>query len=465
MLSEVRTFGERLSKWMEENNLTPSDLAVYTRETRDATIARLMHDQLDYQRCARYITELAQSYPGIDEETLKRLRLGVDVNRYGKELFLAKQNFFRMIAGDEKSVCCAQIGEFCEEILAWSEGMSFQLLCVGFGDTQPQRMLTSLSKKRKDIHIYSFFDKENVGELSGLLAETLPIAFNPNYELFEINNNRGAMMNNVMIAKREDGRHLLVAYDGDRYLTLPMPSEAGLFDFSLNILFSKYRAPKKINRRFTQNNPLAFKDFLMQCMLLEKDKAIYEIKTEIGLEYVPVPILLENFCQWACRFDTSFLPFIDELKEIFEKRYENILSKKEPTYLIMTREGMTEFAKTGRMKDHPFCLRPFTPAERKEILKNLLEISAKSASITPLFFSSESISLDYSFIGYSRACILVCAAQADYDLNNYTEVVLDSKELAGQFADFVTGILIKNHVLSKKASIEFIQTLIDMIDA
>ncbi|MBQ3231833.1 MAG: hypothetical protein IJA93_02585, partial [Clostridia bacterium] len=100
----VQTFGESLTEWMEEKGLTAPDLAAYLRDTRDATIARLMHDQLDYQRCARFITELAEGYPDIDEETLKRLRTCVDVNRYGKEMYLAKQNFFRALSLEENTM-------------------------------------------------------------------------------------------------------------------------------------------------------------------------------------------------------------------------------------------------------------------------------------------------------------------------------------------------------------------------
>lgn len=466
MLSEIQTFGESLSKWMEEQNLTPSALAAFMRETRDATIARLMHDQLDYQRCARFITELSESYPDIDDDTLKRLRICVDVNRYGKEMYLAQKNFFRMMAGNDKNrkaeYCRAD--EFCERLIAWSRGMHMKLLCMGLGDIGPQRFLTEISMKRKDIHVYDIFDCDHVGELSGLLAEALPVAFNPNYQLIEIRNNRGAMMNNVMIARREDGAHLLMVYDESGYKTIHIEKGTEILDFSLNVLLAEHHAPKKINHHFNYNGPDAYLTFLSHCLSLEKDKAIYQIKSEIGLEYIPIDILFDNFSEWAHVNDPRFIPFLDPLREIFENRYRNILTKSEPTYLIMTKNGMMDFAKTGRMKDHPFCLRSFTPEERKRIFRNLLDAASQSSSITPFFLMENDISLNYSFIGYSRECILVCAAQADYDLNNYTEIVLESGELAGQFADFVTMILSKNHVLSKKANLDFIQSLIDITE-
>ncbi len=465
MYSGIQTFGESLTAWMEENNLTPSVLAAYTRETRDATIARLMHDQLDYQKCARYITELSESYPDISEDVLRRLRTAVDVNRYGKEMYLARRNFFRMITGEEngESVEYSRSGCFCDELLAWSEGMSFQLLCMGLTDIEPQRLLSFICKKRKNIRIYDFFDRTHVEDLSGLLAETLPFAFNPNYELFEISDKQGTMMGNSMIARREDGAHLLIVYDGGEYYTLPVSKGTDFFNFCLSILLSRNHMPKKINCHFTRNTPAAYLDFLSECLSLEKNKAIYHIKSEVGLEYVPVDILFENFSEWAGQNDPRFLPFLDRLKEIFEERYQNIMCKNEPTYLIMTKEGMTEFAKTGRMKDHPFCLRLFSPGERKRIFRNLIDAASGSASFIPLIFSADHMTLNHSFIGYSAECMLVCTAQADYDLSNYTEIVLNSSELSGRFADFVTGILAKSHVLSKKAGLEFIQSLINIV--
>ncbi len=465
MLSEIQTFGECLSGWMEEKGLTPSMLAAYTRETRDATISRLMHDQLDYQRCARYITELADAYPDIDEDTLKKLRISVDVNRYGKEMYLAKQNFFRMIMGEEESGDAEYTNAdcLCDKLLAWSGGKSLKLLCMGLTDIQPQRFLRLICTKLRDIRVYDFYDRTIVSQLSGLLAETLPIAFSPNYELYEIYDDQGIMMNNIMIARREDGAHLLIVHDGGEYSTLPVSKDTELFDFCFNILLARHHAPKKINCHFAHNTPEAYIDFLSQCLSLEKDKAIYQIKSEVGLEYVPTEILFDNFCEWASQFDPRFMPFVGQLKEIFLKRYQNIYSKKEPTYLIMTKEGMTEFARTGRMKDHPFCLRPFSPDERKAIFGNLLKSSTEFPLLMPLIFSDDSVILNHSFISYSRENLLVCAARADYNLSDYTEIVLASGDLAGQFADFVTGILMKYHVLSKKASLEFIRSLINLI--
>ncbi|MBQ5770396.1 MAG: hypothetical protein IIW08_04375 [Clostridia bacterium] len=465
MLSGIQTFGESLSEWMEEKGLTPSSLAAFTRGTRDATIARLMHDQLDYKRCARYITELSETYPDIDEETLKRLRMSVDVNRYGKERFLAKQNFQRMITDDivhgRPEGTNADV--LCEKLFSWSESMSFKLLCMGLTDREPIHFLKLVCEKKKDIHILHFFDREYVGSVSGLLAETLPLAFNPEYELYEIGSQRRAMMNNVLIARREDGAHLLIVYDGDKFSTINVSKDTELFGFCISVLFSRASAPKKINCHFSYNSPKAFEDFLTHCLSLEKDKAIYQIKNEIGLEYVPVKILVENFSAWAQETDERFLPHIGDLKGVFDQRYENLQKKTEPTYLIMTKRGMIDFAETGMMKDHPFCLFPFTPDQRREILRNLLKAAEDCASFTPLVFSADDITLNYSFIGYSRECMLVCTANANYDLSDYTEIILDSAELAGQFADYVTGILAKYHVMSKKAGLDFIASLLKII--
>ena len=465
MFSGIRTFGESLKMWMEEKGLTPPDLAAYTRETRDATIARMMHDQLDYQRCARFITELAESYPDIDEETLRRLRVAVDVNRYGKELYLAKHNFSRMILGKSKELPedYSDAESFCNELLAWSESKTFKLLCMGLTDTEPQRLLNLLCEKRKNIHIYDFYDRTHIKELSSLLAETLSIAFNPNFELYEIEDDQGIMMNNIIIARREDGEHLLIVHDSGQYSTLRISDKTELFDFCFNLLLARHHTPKKINFHFNHNSPIALKVFLAHCQSTEKDKAIYHIKTEVGLEYVPISIIVNNFTDWARTNNERLLFYIDDLKEILEQRYINIISKADPTYLIMTKEGMTEFVRTGRMKDHPFCLRTFTPEERKEILLSLLDLVEKSVSFIPLFFSDSTLSLNHSFIGYSRECILICAAHADYDLSNYTEIVLESGELAGQFADYVTTILTKGHLMSKKASLDFIRSRISLV--
>lgn len=465
MFSEIRTFGESLTAWMKEKGLTASGLAAYTHETRDATISRLMHDQLDYQRCARFITELSESYPDIDEETLKSLRTSVDVSRYGKEMYAAQLDFFKMLAGEDEGFQSAkpETEDVFVQLLAWAQDKTFRMLCMGFTEKEPLKLLCMASKRIKGIHVYQFFCQSLVQQLSGMLSETLYMAFDPNYELYSVRDYPGIMLNNILIVEREDGAHLIVVYDLGKFSMLRLTEQSGLFDFCLNILMAPEHKPNKINCHFTHNCPKAYVDFIEECLLLEKGRAIYQIKNELGLEYVPVEILYENFVEWAKENDARFIPFLDQIKDVFSRRGENIAEKKEPTYLIMTKEGMSQFVKTGRMKDHPFCLRTFTPEERKKILSSLLESANKSPFITLLIFSDENLLLEHSFIGYSRERMLICKAQADYDLSHYTEIVLSSEELSGQFADFVTNILAKGHVLSKKASLDFIQSLIQTL--
>lgn len=464
MMDRVRTFGESLTEWMSENGLTASVLAAYTRETRDATIARLMHDQLDYQRCARYITELAESFPGIDEDTLRKLRVSVDVNRYGKEMYIASMNFFRMIdsARQDQPLKDDRIESVHNRLMGWGNGQSFEVLCLGLTEKEPLQFLHTISSRKRDTHIYQFFCEAHISQLSGILARTLSLAFNPNYELYSVKDYPGVMMTNVIIIRRKDGAHLLIAFDAGEFTTLPLAPGNDLFEFMTGILLSRHHSPKKLNCHFAHNCPKAYIDFLSHCLSLEKDKAIYQIKSEIGLEYVPVDILFKNFSAWAHENDTRFLPFLEDLKDIFKNRNENLLSKKEPTYLIMTKKGMTEFVKTGRMKDHPFCLSAFTPEEIKKILSVLLS-AAETSTVIPLIFSNEDMELNYSFIGYSRECMLICTAASDYDLADYTEIVLTSGELSGQFADFVVSILSKGHVLGKRAGLEFISSLMSKL--
>ena len=89
--------------------------------------------------------------------------------------------------------------------------------------------------------------------------------------------------------------------------------------------------------------------------------------------------------------------------------------------------------------------------------------AAETSTVIPLIFSNEDMELNYSFIGYSRECMLICTAASDYDLADYTEIVLTSGELSGQFADFVVSILSKGHVLGRRAGLEFISSLMSKL--
>ena len=458
MHSAVATFGEYLTGWMEQNGYTPESLGLIMGKNGPNVIARLMHDRLGYQRCARFITELSDAIGPLEESILKAMRECVEVNRYGKALYTANRDFMRMLK-KESFPGEAETERLMQTVLDWSEGMKIKVLSMAVTHPCAFHAVSRIYDAKSDVFITQLMEEEQIQQLFALMGSALHLAFRKNYELYSVKNAAGVMIKNTILIKREDGRQLLILLREGGEHRLELKEDSPLFDFCLSVLKSNDSSAVKINRNIRSGNPETLEEFLEECFRHEKEQSIYHLKSDIGIEYMPVELLVRKFTAWAKQNDERFLPLVGRLEEIFRKRHENILKKNAPTYLIMSREGMLKFVKTGVMYDQPFCLPPFSPEERWEILRYLSEMARTVPAFSPLFLTEEGVREDYSFIGYGSGELLVCNSTADYNLSDYTEVILDSKPLMEHFAGFFTGILIKNCATGKKAALEYLKYL------
>lgn len=462
MNTPILSFGEYLTRWMDENNYTCASLSLLTAETGAATIARMMRGQLGYQRCARFINELSDAVDTFGENTLREMREAVEVTRYGKDVYIAKRDFLHMLhtTSAEKNPPAALAADgICSRLYRWAEQKKISILCLGLSDSEAFRELTRLCELSPDTQIIQYLEGSKIDQLSALLGGALRLAFKPNYEMYALSSATEILVKNVIIAQREDGAQLVLVLKNGTLHTLPMPQGVPFYDFCRKISATYCTDAAKINRKIRSDLPEGYALFMEDCAALEKDTEIYQVKSDLGIEYIPVEIPVANFAHWANEHDERFLPFVDMLADILRKRHRNLMTKKEPTYLLMSRAGMRRFAETGRLTDHPFCLHPFTPTERKTILRHLIRMANTAPMFVPLFFNEEEAVPDYDFIGYGNGTLLVCASNANYNLADYTEFNISSEPLLEQYKRFYMGLLVKKHALSKKASLDFLETL------
>lgn len=462
MDNPIYTFGEYLTQWMTENNHTAATLCLLTGTSSASAIARMMRDQLGYQRCARFINELSDAVGGLCERTLREMRSAVEVTRYGKSVYTAKRDFLHMLGAsrtenDEanKSSC----NSISQRLHQWSCGQKLSILCLGLSDSHVFRELSSLSSLMPDAQIIQYLEGGKIDQLSALLGGALGLAFKPNYEMYALNNSSEILVKNVLVAQRKDGAQLIMVFKNGSIHTLPIPEGVPFYQFCHTVSCTYCMDAAKINRKIRSDHPEDYAMFLEECATLEKDIGIYQIKSDVGLEYIPVELLISNYSAWAENHDACLLPYMGKLTEILRRRHLNLLRKTEPTYLLMTKASMRSFAETGRLSDHPFCLNPFSPAERRQILRHLIEMAAVAAKFVPLFFEEEQQTMDYAFIGYESGTLLVCPSNANYNLANYTEFIVSSDPLLEQFKSFYMNMLVKSHAISKKASLDFLITL------
>ncbi|MCH5287387.1 MAG: hypothetical protein J1E43_08190 [Christensenellaceae bacterium] len=149
--------------------------------------------------------------------------------------------------------------------------------------------------------------------------------------------------------------------------------------------------------------------------------------------------------------------------DLYIHRHQSICGTRKPRYLILCKDAMTAFARTGRTTAHPFCLRPFTPEERMAILNDLID----QAEHTPCFITRvlrEPAAMPrHQLIGCDEPGLLICDTRTDYSLESCSELFLNSLLVASRFKSFMPGVLTRDKTESAAETIGFLRRLVKLV--
>ena len=194
------------------------------------------------------------------------------------------------------------------------------------------------------------------------------------------------------------------------------------------------------------------------CRRLEQNRAVYTIKLDVPVSFVPPDILV------SCVED-GFLEkkALADMERIHRQRFENFLTKKKVNHTIFSREAMERFARTGRQSDHFFALRSYTPEERVRILQNLREQEAENPYFHVHFFAEDFEPPASEMALYEGVGTLMAKPYTDYDLSgNHTETIIAQKEFCASFRTFFLHDLLERHVISRKETLAVLDELMEI---
>lgn len=471
MLTNVLTFGEYLTEWMEKHGHTCASLSEITGQKSRTTVSRLMHDQCSPQRCAVFITELITALPDIGEEELKRFRQSVDVSRYGKERYFAYQAFSALALPDTPSEAedVSFIGSaFGEKLLSHLEEDNCEMLVLGCMD---KRTLNAIRKilyfRSGSIKITQYFALQQCPDLTPLLSCILPLLHSPDYSLVSVEKTDSLtasklVLQDAFVIKSPSGQKLIIPSGCKTVNAMKLAENADLMSFYENLLMQEGHLQSRYTVSYEYQTAEDYLNFLNQCIEYERNRTIFQIKPDLGTEHIPVDLLLANFRSFSAYSNAADIRAgEDALYRAFEIRHANLHSKRQPTYIFLNKNSMIDFAKTGVMVDHPACLRPFTPQERVQIFEYIIEQSRKNPYYFPLFLTNPDSYKKYSFVGYDKFGLLVYGLDTSYSQeDHYREILLTSPDIVDHFTNFALNVVLKSQVESLRSSIEFFQHLI-----
>ena len=193
------------------------------------------------------------------------------------------------------------------------------------------------------------------------------------------------------------------------------------------------------------------------CRKLEQNRAVYTIKLDVPVSFVPADILkscvLDGLMEKAA---------LEDMERIHRQRFENFLTKKKVNHTIFSREAMERFAQTGRQSDHFFALRSYTPGERVRILQNLREQEVKNPYFHVHFFTDDFEPPASEMALYEGVGTLMAKPYTDYDLSgDHVETIIAQEEFCASFRAFFLHDLLERHVLSREATLAVLDELIE----
>lgn len=199
------------------------------------------------------------------------------------------------------------------------------------------------------------------------------------------------------------------------------------------------------------------------CAELEQDHAVYRIKPDLGLEQLPVDILLRAGQEAA---PPEILRALPALTDLFRRRHQNVLTKGKPQHTVLKRSAMLQFARTGRLSDHPWILRDFTLGERRRILVYLKEVLLALPGFHLHLLKDEASMLDDEVILYEGVGLSLIKPGTDYNwLDTHAEILITQPEFLQVYKQFYQESLLMHRVAPEAETRAFLDELISQCNA
>lgn len=195
---------------------------------------------------------------------------------------------------------------------------------------------------------------------------------------------QGFAHKNILLCRR-DGRQGLLRKSEKVWQKLEWSRDPKLMEFYTNAMTQT----EPLREPFlTPSGSDDLDKFVLSCAAKERNRAISQLKEDIGIEYLPVNLLPPLLNDQAADVGLDWEKNGARIRAIFFFRFQNLYQKNQPTYLTVTRSGMKRFMQTGRMSDHVACFRPFTPEERKWLIDFVCGQAGKRRSFSIRFLKA-----------------------------------------------------------------------------
>lgn len=196
----------------------------------------------------------------------------------------------------------------------------------------------------------------------------------------------------------------------------------------------------------------------------ERNRETLIYKEDVAFHHIPTDILLHAFLE--SDNNTGMLDMVARLRSIQEKRFQNVMTKRQPTHWVASSAALREFAMTGVQKDHFFAMRPFTREERLRIFRHLLTLVRENPYYHLYLMRPEEedsfVNLEVTYLG--GVGLQLTSSGTDYCIDDgWTETMLTEESFCALYREFFLEELLPEYTCPPEETIAFLEEIIRML--
>ena len=408
---QIELLSQCLTAWMGQEGVSVAGLTEMAGYKSKTSVFRLLKDQCNEQTRETFVDQMA---PYLDGEWDARFRRALRVERYGVQRY-------RLFDAVLDCLDCMQPDSLpCEETLLPNGGQTVYILGLPWQGTF--RIVDGLIQK--GFRVIHYMLRNQILEKPELLRALIMHMMSLPYQA-------------VMLEEEPGGAWNLMATDDGQLFVNGKWLTAGGADTLLQALLPEGGIPLYRNEDLYKGSD--YISIMEQAYQMESGGAAFIAKQTPGIQMIPENIVLSAVQDGLAGKNDPIAAALGSLRIIMRKRIDLFYAREKPVHIIFTREDMERFVRTGLMSDQFYAMRPYTPAERIQILQALDKFSRRDN--VHLFVADRKVR-NFSLEAYENRGLLVYPSQTSYNsqLRQHREMFLPGQAFYTLFADITREV-------------------------
>ncbi len=475
----IMPFGACLSDLLSKYNLSGATVSRMLGHKSRTTLRRILTDQANAESMEKFLGEFlsARLLPLTSAEE-ELLRHSLEASRIGLPNYRARLEMGRLISAAARrtsprtlNLNAVQNGALIPLDQFFRQLSAFPVIRMLIINTIPVsffEMLRLFQERhpncRMDIQHY-FFLNDDLSRTVRFISTTLPILCAPCYHVCTVpyplpeQSRFSTLTSSIMVCQAidADGRQTEYQLGFTAQLQgqlLTFPDSHGIYEFWENMISPGISMMRAIKTELP--SPEQADGYLEPMRIkrsLEENRAIYMLNPVFCLSFIP-PSIVKSYLDSLN--ENPLGNAREEFLRIHQQRFENIYRKKRVSQILAPLRQLRTFAQTGRLSDPLFRFRPFTVAERRQILTYFRDQTRDNPYFNIYFLKNDSPNLTLSATCCDPAGVIIHS-----ETPGYTDVLISQDDFTTLFSQFFRETLIPHHALSVSTGVAVLNSLID----